>query len=486
MRATDLRHVLPELLRSDVAFDQAAIGMAMVDFDGHFLRVNAALCDLVGRPEPDLLTRRWQDISHPDDVGPGERAVERTLAGTERSFRLAKRYVRGDGDLIWVLLSVSLIHSTSGEPLCLFTQAVDVTEQRRAEEGVARLASIVESSDDAILSKTLDGTILSWNQAAERMYGYTATEMVGQSMLKIVPPELRTELHRQLDLVARGQSIANHETTRMRKDGSLVDVSITLSPIRDTEGDVVRASVIARDITEQKRMVAQLDATLAALETALREARTAEERSQRFLSDAAHQLRNPIAGIGGCAEALLRGCSLAEQERLVADIAREASRVGRLVDRLLRLERLERGEPLMLSTSDLISVCRDEVQRLELLSPDLTIVMRAAGLAPFQFDADAVAEILRSLLDNARRHAREGIEVTVECPASTVTVRVVDDGDGVPAHLLERAFEPFVALDGKGGFGLGLSISRALARAHGGDLVVAAKSFVLSLPYRPV
>ncbi len=481
MTPRDLIELLPQSGQSDVGFEQAAIGMAMVDFEGQFLRVNGALCELVGRTEPELLTMRWQDITHPEDIDPGEQEVTKTLARNDRTFRLAKRYFRPDGVVLWVLLSVSLIRSEDGEPLCLFTQAVDVTEQRRAEEGVARLAAIVESSDDAILSTALDGTVLTWNGAAERMYGYTATEIVGKDVASIVPLDRRDELKQLLAAVARGESISNHETVRVRKDGSRVDVSVTISPIRDGRGNVVRASTIVRDITDQKRMVERLDATLHALEAALDEARAAEQRSHRFLSDAAHHLRNPVAGIRSCVETIFRGCPQVERERLVSEVVRNTAQVSRLVDRLLRMSRLDDQASLVLEPDDLGRICEDAVERARSLAPRLEITITAEPVPPVSVDRAAVREMLTGLLDNARRYAERRIDVSVAQSGSMAVVLVVDDGQGLAPSEVEQAFEPFMSIDGSGS-GLGLAYSRSVAAAHGGDLDYDDGAFVVRLP----
>jgi PAS domain S-box-containing protein len=475
-------HIVGALQPSDVVFEQAAIGMALVDFDGAFQAVNPVLCELVGRSEHELLGMTWQSITHPDDVASGQHEVVRTIAGEERTFRLPKRYIRPDGQFVWVLLSVSLIRDHLGEPTCLLTQVVDITEQRRAEEELARLASIVESSDDAILSKDLEGRILSWNRAAERMYGYTAAEMIGRSASRIVPADRHDEVERLLERVRRGESVANFETVRLRKDSSPIDVSVTLSPILDASGVVVRASSIARDITAQKRMVAELDHTLSALESALDEARDSEARTRKFLSDAAHHLRNPVAGIRACVETLLRGPDPDGRDRLLTEIARETSRISRLVDRLLRIARLEQGEPLTLEARDLVDLCHDEAERAQSLAPHLAIVVRANQPLLPELHEQAVCEILRNLLENARRHAVHRVDVSVVAGDGGVLVHVVDDGPGLPHGGEARAFEPFVSLDGRGGSGLGLTVSKALARAHGGDLTYDGGTFALRLP----
>jgi PAS domain S-box-containing protein len=467
---------------ADVVFEQAAIGMALIDFDGGFVAVNPALCELVGRSRAELLAMTWQSITHPDDVAPGQRELAEILAGGERTFRLSKRYIRPDGASVSVLLTVSVIRGERGEPMSLLTQVVDMTEQRRKDEELARLAAIVESSHDGILSKDLDGTILSWNRAAERMYGYTAEEVVGRSILTIVPAERHDEVEQLLERIRRGESVRNLETVRLRKDQSRIDVSVTVSPILNASGVPVRASTIARDITLQRRMAADLNRTLAALEAALDEARGSEARIRTFLSDAAHHLRNPVAGIRACTETLLRGSDPLGAERLLGEIARQTSYASRLVDRLLRIARLEQGEPLGVGRHDIVDLCRDAVERARSLAPHLSVAMTGENRLVVDIDAGATAEVLRDLLDNACRHAVRRVDLSVgECEGGAL-VRVSDDGPGVPGGSEAAVFQPFVSLDGKGGSGLGLALSKAIAQAQGGDLSYLDRAFILRIP----
>lgn len=456
--------------------------MALVDFEGAFLAVNPALCELVGRSRAELLGMTWLGVTHPDDVAPGQRELAELLAGDERTFRLPKRYIRPDGASVSVLLTVSVIRGSMGEPMSLLTQVVDMTEEHRKDAELARLAAIVESSDDAILSKDLDGTILSWNRAAERMYGYTAEEVVGRTILTIVPAERRDEVEELLERVRRGESVRNLETVRLRKDRSPIDVSLTVSPILNASGVPVRASTIARDITLQRRMAADLNRTLAALEAALDEARESEARSRTFLSDAAHHLRNPVAGIRACTETLLRGSDPLGTERLLGEIARQTSHASRLVDRLLRIARLEQGEPLVVARHDIVDLCRDAVERARSLAPHLTVVMTGENRLVVGVDPGATAEVLRDLLDNARRHAVGRVDVSVEQCDGGAVVRVTDDGPGVPDGSEGVVFRPFVSLDGMGGSGLGLALSKAIAQAHGGDLSCIDGVFILRIP----
>ncbi len=365
----------------------------------------------------------------------------------------------------------------------------DLRERRKGEEAIARLAAIVDSAQDAVMSQSLDGTILTWNRAAELVYGYKAEEAIGQPVSIIVPPEEAENRARLLEEVRKGSPVHTVETVRRCKNGTRIDVAVTMSPVRDRWGAVVGVSTIARDITEQRWMARTLDDTLAALESALDQARRSEAHTRRFLADAAHQLRSPITGIRACTETLLRGAPDHEADRLMMHLVREASRASRLLGSLLRLARLDQGQALTPEASDLLALCEEEADRARTLAPDLEVTVDA-GACPARVvhvDAEAVQEILANLMDNARRHARRCIGIELRCSAESVEIRVSDDGSGMTGDEAERAFQRFVSLDGRGGSGLGLPIARALARAHGGDLTYELEgepAFLLRLPRR--
>lgn len=236
---------------------------------------------------------------------------------------------------------------------------------------------------------------------------------------------------------------------------------------------------------DQDDEVRWLRARLAELETELSECRETQVSCRRFVADAAHQLRTPMTGIQASAESLLRGAAPPLRDALLANVVRETSRSARLISDLLKLARLDEGEPLQPTALDLVSLCRDEVSRAWSLAPQLDVVLRAPALDwPVEVDENGVREILANLLDNARRHARSQIEVVLQADDEGVEVRVADDGRGVAPDMVERIFERFVTLDGLGGSGLGLAIGRELARAHGGDLGYREGAFVLRLPIR--
>ncbi len=469
------------------ALDSVAIGMALVGFDGRFLRVNPALCDLLDTPSEELLETTWASVTHPDDVPAGEAHVRRMEAGGEDSFQLEKRYLRRDGSVVWAMLNVSLVRSSSSEPLCMFTQVMDMTQYRRGEEARNRLAAIADASDDAIVGMTVDGTITAWNHGAENIYGYSADEAIGRHVSMLVPHEAREGFERHLESVHGRGRVERPETVCSPKYGPPIDVSATLSPIRDGAGNVTGVSFVARDITEKRWLAATLDATLTALEEALAQARESDARSRRFLADAAHQLRTPIAGIQACAETLLRGAPKEEVDRILMHLLRETSRATRLMGSLLRMARLDQGESLAPKRCNLLALCTDEAERARTLAPELEITVRAEGMTEHRpsLDSHAVREILANLLDNARRYASSRIEVLLRQFEARVEIRVTDDGPGLSDDMVDRAFERFVTFDSKAGSGLGLPIARELARAHGGDLTYENGSFVTVLAALP-
>jgi len=246
-------------------FEQAAVGLAQVGLDGSFLRVNQRLCDIVGYPRGELLAKTIQDITHPDDLAGGVALVRQLLAGERQTYTLEKRYLRKDQSVVPINLTVSLVRDRAGQPEHFILVLEDITVRKRAEVATAQLAAIVQSSDDAVIGKTLDGLITSWNPGAERVFGFSADEMIGHSITMLIPLERQDDEEKIMSRIKRGESVQHFETVRVRKDGCLIDVSVTVSPIKDADGKIVGVSKVARDITEQKRAAEKLRQSEAAL-----------------------------------------------------------------------------------------------------------------------------------------------------------------------------------------------------------------------------
>lgn len=343
-----------------------------------------------------------------------------------------------------------------------------------------RLRALEEVSDDAIIGTDLQGIICSWSPGAELLYGFQRDEAVGRSIFLIVPEDLQNEARYLLDDLDDATAVACHETRRCTRGGAEIEVEERVRAVVDPGRGVAGALIVHRDLTEQRWTTATLDGTLDRLDAALRQAQAAEERSRGFLADAAHQLRSPLASIRVCTETLLQGVEEPEAERLLNDLVRQTARAGRLVAKLLRVARLDEGEELAPQACDLVELCGEEVDRVWHLAPGLNFVLRADALPDdgFKLDPGVIREIMTNLLENAVRYALSQVEVTVTATAGLVELRVADDGPGLPADDADRAFERFVTLDEKGGFGLGLPIARELARAHGGDVTYEAGGFV--------
>jgi signal transduction histidine kinase len=214
--------------------------------------------------------------------------------------------------------------------------------------------------------------------------------------------------------------------------------------------------------------------------------RDSARRGREFLAYAAHQLRTPLAGIRASTDALLVAGGTNQQERLLVNLSREADRAGRLLASLLQMARLDQGELPGAKAHDLVELCRSELDRLAHRAGDLALRLEAPEPqpGPVLLSAEATRDALANLLDNARRHARSEIIVSVTASPSTLQIAVADDGPGLPEGVVERVFERFVSLDGKGGSGLGLPIARGLVEAQGGRLSYEGHRFLIRLPNR--
>ena len=249
---TKSRYLLPSdsQLFHDI-FGTSLIGIAVEDVDGNLLFANPAFCSFLDFTEKELQRKYCVDLSPPEDAAKDWAFLQQLRSGAIDNYQLEKRYFRRDGSLVWAQLSVSLF---KGHPSPLVVVMVeDITGKKRAEEARFRHAAIVESSEDAIISKTLDGSITGWNTGAQEIFGYKEAEAIGKPITIIIPPDLQHEEQKILERLRAGERIQHYETIRVTKAGNRINVSLSISPIKDSVGKVVGASKIARDITEHKR-----------------------------------------------------------------------------------------------------------------------------------------------------------------------------------------------------------------------------------------
>lgn len=334
----------------------------------------------------------------------------------------------------------------------------------------ALLAAIVESSDDAIISKTLEGIIVSWNGGAERLFGYSADEAVGQPITMLIPPDKLDDERIILERLRRGERIEHYETVRVTKGGQALDISLSISPIRDSTNRIVGASKVARDITQRRQV-----------EQALRDA---DQRKDEFLATLAHELRNPLAPILNSLH-VLRATGSADPAamRVHSILERQVSHMVRLVDDLLEISRISRGTlGLRREHVALAAVISSAVETSKPLIDRARheLVLSIPG-EELTLDADPVrlAQVFANLLNNAAKYSEPGgtIWLTAQREGAHVVVSVRDAGIGISAEMLPRVFEMFAQeasalARAQGGLGVGLTIVQRLVHLHGGSVTV--------------
>ncbi len=314
----------------------------------------------------------------------------------------------------------------------------DITERKRSEEEARKLASIIESSEDAVIGLDMSGNVTSWNQGAKKLYGYEAAEIVGRPVTVLLPRELIDEEAKILAKVRRGELLRHFDTIRVRKDGQAIDVSLSVSVIRDPSGAIVGCSKIARDIGDRKRA-----------ENALRDA---DRRKDDFLALLGHELRNPLAGIVSGVEVLNQlGPGDEEVRNVQAIIERQANHMSHLIDDLLDVSRIVRGKvTLDRQRIDLAALVRqtaaDHAAQFE--QNNLTLVVDA-GSGPAWVNGDPVrlAQVVGNLLNNAIKftdpQGRVTVRVAAEPQTRLVMLEVRDTGIGMTPHTIATLFEPF-------------------------------------------
>ncbi len=442
----------------------------IVSADGTILEINPAGLAMVeaDRPE-DVVGRAVYDLIAPEDrkafrefneqVGRGQGKILEFdiigLRGTRRNME-SHGVPLPDAKGSWLLLAVTR----------------DVTERNRAHMDRKHMAAIVESSDDVIVSKTLDGIITSWNKGAERILGYSADEIIGKHVSLLMPPENIEDTHAILGKIRKGEKVDHYETKRRAKDGRILDVSITVSPVHDAAGRIVGASKVGRDITEQRRIAAAL--------------KQANRRKDEFLAMLAHELRNPISAINN-AVLLARRCELSEPLQWSTEvIERQVKQLARLIDDLLDVSRINSGKiqirKEVVDIGPILNNAVDTVRPFVEERKHKLFVSFGAGSLRVNADPVRLEQIAVNLLTNAAKYTEsEGsIWLTVEQTETDVVIQVRDTGIGIPPDQLPEMFELFAQGDrslarSEGGLGIGLTLVKSLVEMHQGTITASSE-----------
>jgi PAS domain S-box-containing protein len=348
-----------------------------------------------------------------------------------------------------------------------------VDELRQADERSAKLVAIVESSDDAIIGKDLEGTITAWNRGAQQIFGYQEDEIVGQSILKLVPEDLQHEEPGILSRMRNGEKIDHYETVRRTSDGTLIDVSLTISPIFNKEGNVIGVSKIARDITEQKRD---------------------EQRKNDFIGMASHELKTPLTSLNALVQALqmkLKNSADPFVPNALSKANQQTKKMTSLINGFLNVSRLESGKLEMHKQPfDLVQLVEEQLDETRLTSSVHDFQFNAVAPIAVYGDRGKIDSVISNLLSNAVKYSPNGKIVTIRCTVenNVAVLSIRDEGMGIDAEDLPKIFDRYYRVGTEhtkhiAGFGIGLYLCAEIIERHDGRIWAESKKGVGSTFY---
>jgi PAS domain S-box-containing protein len=379
--------------------------------------------------------------------------------------------LRKDGSRIDVALSISPVKTEDGAVIGASVVERDITMRKKAEESMRQIQLIVEDSHDAIVGKTLEGVITSWNGGAMKMFGYAAGEVIGKPMTNLFPPELKDELPRLLEKVRRGEIIADYDSIWLRKDGTRADVEFSISPVHTENGVIIGASLVGRDITERKKSEQHI--------------KELNEMRNKFIAIISHQLRTPLTAVNWNLETLLDGDfgKLEETQRKFLQATHHAStEVTRRIYNLLTAMDVEEGrvryESAEVALDSLCAAVVNEMQKKCALK-DLSCAYNSPGqdLPTIEADGEKIRMAVSALLENAIMYTKEGgkIAATLRLVGDVARFELTDTGIGIPPAEQHRIFTRFFRASNasvmqQDAFGLGLFIAKSFIEQHRGKI----------------
>jgi two-component system cell cycle sensor histidine kinase/response regulator CckA len=473
-RVEDALRAAEQLFRR--AFDDAPIGMALIDLEGRWLRLNRSIAQMLGRTEQDLRAMRLADVSHPDDRRLDRPLIKELLAGRRRSFAIEKRFMHADGHVIHTLVHVSLMHGDGERPLYFLCQMVDVTERRRAEAaqraGEERLQAIIDNSPALIFVTDVEHRYVLVNRRWQDMFRVGADEAVGRRSAEVLPSD-RLPGHEAMDaeVIETGAVLEAMATFRPADDQDEERYFLLVKfPLRDAEGQIYGVCSIANDITDRRR-----NATVRAeLEQRLAQTQRLESVGQ-LAGGVAHDFNNLLSVILTCvgfAQRELPGDSPVRED--IEEIGRAADRAAALTRQLLMFSRREVVKPEVIDAGTLVR----DLERLLNRTLSERIALRISigpGIAPVLADRAQLEQVLVNLAVNARDAMPDGgtLAIAVNPAPGGVRMTVADEGVGMEPEVVDHAFEPFFTTKEAGeGTGLGLATVHGIVTDSGGTVEI--------------
>jgi PAS domain S-box-containing protein len=406
----------------------------------------------------------WEQLLHPDDRVEAMKLVEIGYA-SGAPMEGEWRVVWPDGSIHWIAGKWQVFKSESGIAVKVSGANIDITDRKRTEETALQLASIVQSSCDAIVSKDLDGIVTSWNRAAETIFGYRAEEILGRSILLIIPPELHDQEPRLLEMIRVGERIEHFETVRLRKNGERLNVSLTISPIKNHAGSIVGVAKIVRNITRQKLLEESL--------------RISEKLAAvgRLAATIAHEINNPLEAVTNLIYLSRQQSGLPEQLKNYLKCAdRELQRVSHIARQTLGFYR-DNSQPVEFRVAsaigDVLAVYDSRLKHKTLRIEKK--IRRGLRVCTAQGE---FKQVLSNLIANAIDASNKGGRILIRARAARhfqsghkgIRVTIADDGLGVSPDNRQRLFTPFFTTKREVGTGLGLWITKDLIEKKGGSI----------------
>ncbi|WP_438483417.1 PAS domain S-box protein [Oleiharenicola lentus] len=485
----------------------APILLTQCDSDERFTFANRAYLEKRGLSSSEVIGHRISEVLDQQSYRSVKPYIDQVLRGEKVVFEANLTY-RGEVRTMEANYVPEI--DANGKVKGWVAAVSDVTERKRVHDAVRQLAAIVESSDDAIISRTLDGRIMSWNRGAERLFGYAAAEILGESVMTLIPVERHGEEFEIIGKIRKNQNVEHYETKRLHKDGTMIDISLSVSPIRDEHGHVVGASKIARNITQQKRYEAQLEAAQVQLQAhaqnleqkvtertaALREAVT---QMEEFSYTVSHDLRAPLRAMNSYSQALMEdyGPQLdATAKEYLNRIQRSSQRMEQLTHDVLMYSRLVRSEVVLVNLN-LENMVLDAIDQFDVLQQPKAQVEIVSPLGHVIGHEVSLGQCLANLMTNAVKFVAPGVKphvrVVSEKRESRVRLWIEDNGIGIAPEHQAKIFMIFERLHGREqyeGTGMGLAIVRKAMEKMGGSCGVESTGkdgsrFWLELPQAP-
>lgn len=435
------------------------------DKEGILTFVNDAACGLAEAEQAEILGQPWFKWVHHDDREKSLAKFAEIIQQGADVFNFENRLVSKSGQEIWAIHNVRVLRNELGDITGIQGIARDISRRKRYEETLAQFASVVQSTDDSFITTDLGGVIMTWNPGAERLYGYSESEAKGRSIHIIVPVDRSDEPAQVLERVKRGEATQHLDTERVRKDGRIVEVSSTSSPLRDASGGIWGVSTIGHDITQRK---------------------SAERLRERYVSLISHDLRNPLTVILAQAQALQRSFDKrqapdAEREG-VEGIVSAAHKMNAIIQDLVDSARFESGQmEIEKRPLDVAPFIAGMLKRnAPVLGSSRVSAEVPEDIPTIQADPDRLERIVINLLSNALKYSppEKCVTLKVEQEGPMVVFSVIDQGEGIAPEDLPHIFQTFYRASGgrkAGGLGLGLYITKMLVEAHGGRISVGSE-----------